>query len=270
MLCLATQQDVPGSIPVCAVSADGVGFGITRIFNEYYLLAYCGAAVEVRSGARGAATAFYERHVARASQAPARSYWGHGVLVDSPHFFLSSFITQYCFYLAADFANSATYKEFFKQAAQADKLWWQKAGVPPERGGVFGLGAGAYPSSWPASPYGYKACAIEDNDARVYSAPSVAGFLPVDDDAAGLLQRWHTQGDDCRYQLPSGHTLLWRASLTHPTWRAPTVEAVDFAPMLLGCAYKVLGEEWFKDFRGPPIAPHADGSAARLRACTVT
>ena len=50
------------------VDANGKGRGITRIFNEYYLLALCGAVAEQLApddGSRKPCTAFFRRHLAR-------------------------------------------------------------------------------------------------------------------------------------------------------------------------------------------------------------
>ena len=207
----------------------------------------------------------------------------HSLLTDHSERFLSSFVVQYCYYLSAHFASSGHYARYFVAAARADQLYWKLA-APSAAGGVWGCGAGAYPSDIRNGPYGYHACAIDDNAALVYSAPVVAGFLPTVPETAELLLHWRARGDACCYETtvttPSAvggsaqehavhHVMLWRASLTHPEWRAPTIEAVDYAPFMLGCAAHVLGHDFFrKHAAGAGMCFEPEDAGGGPRACS--
>mmetsp|Transcript_15801 Transcript_15801/g.37182 ORF Transcript_15801/g.37182 Transcript_15801/m.37182 type:complete len:522 (+) Transcript_15801:55-1620(+) len=238
------------------ISADGSGSPhLTRPFNEYYLLAFCGAFVEkeLRHMERGKCTRFFEENFQR-PPTTTRNYWGDELLSDHPGRFLPSFVFQFCYYLSGHFAGSSEYVEFFKSAAKADLLFWKKAHPLGEDCEVWGCGAGAYPERFGENaedPYGYKATAIDENQELVYSAPILAGFLPVcpdGEDIKGKLERWHKSGDACKYDLPNGEALLWRASVRQPEWRAPSIEVVDFSTMVFGCAAHVLGMEFFHKY----------------------
>eukprot|EP00927_Polykrikos_kofoidii_P070894 TRINITY_DN67264_c0_g1_i1.p1 TRINITY_DN67264_c0_g1~~TRINITY_DN67264_c0_g1_i1.p1 ORF type:complete len:582 (+),score=97.88 TRINITY_DN67264_c0_g1_i1:55-1800(+) len=225
---------------------DGSGTGLTLPFNEYYLLAFCGAVVECQlQGQPGEAYSFFREVFSEPPTARRcrRSYRGIELLTDCPQRFLPSFVVQFCFYLSGHFAGNEGYRRLTQNAAEADELFWENA-----VGGVrcpWGSGAGAYPENFPRDSHGYKAAAIDGNSALVYSAPIVAGFLPFKPEGARLLQLWFGANDACKYSLPSGEHVLWRASIRHKQWRAPTIEAVDYATFLLGCGCHVLGEELF-------------------------
>ena len=270
------------------MSANGNGQGVTRLFNEYYLLAYMGAVAEASNGngMNATASAFFSTHL-NTPPSITMNYWGHQVLSDSTTRFLPSFITIYCYYLSNHYLSSNAYVSYTASAAYADSLYWQNAAPAANAArGVWGSGAGAYPSAYPSNrndPFGYHACAIEDNSALVYSAPMMAGFLPVltassSPSKASTIDRllsWRDEGDACRYTIPSttrmveesgvdNHTVLWRSSVRYPDWRPPTIEAVDYAPFILGLASEVLGIGFFQSHAAsltppsppPPPPPH--------------
>mmetsp|Transcript_69791 Transcript_69791/g.130367 ORF Transcript_69791/g.130367 Transcript_69791/m.130367 type:complete len:484 (+) Transcript_69791:76-1527(+) len=241
----ADEQGLPGMS--LQITRDGSGLGVTRPFNEYYLLAFCGAYVETKllQSPDGRASRFFWQNFAEPPSTRS-NYWGHELLSDHPERFLPSFVVQFCFYLSGHFHQSQQYREFMEAAYKADRLFWEKAN--PD-GSVWGSGAGAYPERFgenPDDPYGYKATAIDENDALVYSAPILAGYLHFHPEENGRkLEDWHRMNDGCKYILPSGDTVLWRASVTHPGWRAPSLEVVDFSTLVLGLAHQVLGEAFF-------------------------
>eukprot|EP00931_Biecheleriopsis_adriatica_P007436 TRINITY_DN108715_c0_g1_i1.p1 TRINITY_DN108715_c0_g1~~TRINITY_DN108715_c0_g1_i1.p1 ORF type:complete len:424 (-),score=72.61 TRINITY_DN108715_c0_g1_i1:185-1420(-) len=232
---------------------NGVGEGLTRPFNEYYLLALCGAIVESQILKRpGKAHSFFVKYFNKPPSASYNrsNYWGFEVLTDINGRFLPSFIVQYCFYFSKHFASSEDYRAFVHAACAADISFWEKA-TPDMKHRPWGSGAGAYPEHFakdPSNPCGYKAVAIDDNEHLVYSAPIVAGFLPFRPEIAEQLESWHKESNCCKYKLPNGDDVLWRASVRQPAWRAASVEAVDFAPMLLGSAAHVLGLDFFEKY----------------------
>ena len=241
------------------------------------------------------ASAFFYTHL-NTPPSITMNYWGHQVLSDSTTRFLPSFITIYCYYLSNHYLSSNAYVSYTASAAYADSLYWQNAAPAANAArGVWGSGAGAYPSAYPSNrndPYGYHACAIEDNGALVYSAPMMAGFLPVlaassSPSKASTIDRllsWRDEGDACRYTIPSttrmveesgvdNHTVLWRSSVRYPDWRPPTIEAVDYAPFILGLASEVLGIGFFQSHAAsltppsppPPPPPHMPTPSLRRR-----
>jgi hypothetical protein len=105
----------------------------------------------------------------------------------------------------------------------------------------WGLGAGS------ARSVDYHADAINDNPDHVVSPHIIAGFLPVDSNA---------MSDSIN---GVAGTLLWRYSVSDPSWVPQEIQGIDYSSMMLGLATYMLGSSF--------LAEHNDFEAwlARVR-----
>ena len=243
-------------------SGQGVPTSLTKPFNEYFILAYVGKVVEQETNQSSNATAYFDKYYsnppASLEAATARSinYWRYGPLWSDrgKGQFASSFQVQFCYYMTSFFPRNTYYSNFMNQSAGADWLYFQNVFknskyanvVTTEAPYQWGCGAGAYPG-------GYKATAIGDNSELVYSAPIIAGFFPADDflrsrestfiPISDTLNHLYTN-KVCTYEV-DGKTILWRRSLEKEQWKAKAIQSVDFSTLLLGYAWKLLGQDFF-------------------------
>ena len=109
-----------------------------------------------------------------------KMYKNYDLMTDNPAIFMSSFIPQFCYYLARGFQENSYYmNSMLPDWFHADKEWW--ASVLPDDAKVWGThvkdkvwGAGAGPS-----PTGYGVERIEGSKNLVVSPAIMAGFLPI-------------------------------------------------------------------------------------------
>ena len=236
----------------------------TKPFNEYYILACVGKAVESEmSIPSGSATAYFNKYYGNPPQslktagAAYKSYWGCNVWSDNESHFASSFQVQFCFYLSKFFQTNPVYQDFFAQSAAADWKYFRnvfqnsayKKAVTKYAPYQWGCGAGEYPGHG-----GYYAAAIENNDQLVYSAPIIAGFFPADDAVSRLEPQSYVRIEEALEQLYTnkvctcnidGKNIMWRKSLLQTVWVPGAIQSVDFSTFLLGYAWKYAGAEFF-------------------------
>jgi len=214
--------------------ADGSGRpgSVTVPFNEYMLVAWLAKLAD--STGAGPATGLWNAFYASADDLPTSGFAGHAVLTDRPGAFLSSFVIQFAYYLCHPFTVSEPYRAFLRNAALADRAWWQQSarGTSHE----WGLGAGS------ARSVGYHADAINDNPDHIVSPHIVAGFLPVDANALSDL-RWHDATTSRAVRSLEGvpGPILWRYSVSDPSWIPQEIQGIDYSSMMLGLATSVLG-----------------------------
>lgn len=206
---------------------NGIG-GTTSVYNEYINVAYL--AFKSENGAGGPATTLWNKFYANpAANLPQRNYWGFNTLTDNPNNFLSSFVSQFSYYLCKPYSNNVTYRNFSIDMMRADRRWWSFQGVA---GYEWGLGAGVSPGGI------YEANAIENNPKKMVSPHIIAGFIPQSPAAATNLMNMYNAGKGI-YNLPgTNYPVLWRYSLDTPTinYRATSISGVDFATELFGLA----------------------------------
>ena len=236
----------------------------TKPFNEYYVLACVGKAVEEEMNKTGSAapcTTYFNKYYSNPPQslkdagASYKSYWGYNVWSDSPNRFASSFQVQFCYYLSKFFQTCPAYQEFFAQSAAADWKYFRNIFANPAYKNIvtkyapyqWGCGAGEYPG-------GYFATAIDNDDKLVYSAPIIAGFFPADNAVSKLQPQSFVHIEDALEQLYSnevctsdvdGKKVLWRRSLVDKEWLPGAIQSVDFSTFILGYAWKLAGAEFF-------------------------
>jgi hypothetical protein len=189
----------------------------------------------------GRAAELWERFYASADSLPTSSFAGHALLTDRPGAFLSSYVTQFAYYLCHAFTTSDQYRAFLQNAP-----WWQQSTEALDH--EWGLGAGS------ARSVGYHADAINDNPDQIVSPHIIAGFLPVDSNAMSDIGRHRaTMNRAVRSINGVAGTLLWRYSVSDPSWVPQEIQ------VMLGLATYMLGSSF--------LAEHNDFEAwlARVR-----
>lgn len=209
---------------------------LIRPFNEYMLVAWLAKLVD-RTGT-GPATELWDRFYANADSLPTSDYAGYEVLTDRPGAFLSSFVIQFAYYLCHPFTVSEQYHDWLHNAQLADRAWWRQVAGGSDF--EWGLGAGSAPS-------GYRADAIGNDPDHIVSPHVVAGFLPVDTSGLSDLAE-HLARETRAVRTIDGVNgpLLWRYSLSNPSWEPEEIQGIDYSLMLLGLAAKVLGPSFFE------------------------
>ncbi len=214
---------------------DAQGNGVpgteTLTYNEYINVAYLAFKSENSPYGTGPSTRlwnkFYSNPADSNSPLPKRNYWGFNTLTDNPNSFIPSFISQFSYYLCNPYTSNTTYKNFSTNMMNADKKWWSFQGVQAYE---WGLGAGV-------DPNGYSANAIDNNPYKMVSPHIIAGFIPQNASAATNFMSMYN-AEKGVYYLPgeNNRPVLWRYSITNPTYRANSISGVDFATELFGLA----------------------------------
>lgn len=222
---------------------------ITRVYNEYILLACMGRTADTKQGREGLMSQFWKKHFSSPAGLPQKMYEGWPLLTDNPENFLPSFVIQFSTYLCADVNSDPEYLAYFANAAAADRLWFSK-NSPKKH--LWGLGAGEvrYQTA-PGAPVhsGYGVDAIDKNPHVVASPTIMAGFIPADPAALGdllTLQR----NQECTYH-DGDREFLWRCSHLDLGLPFDRVQAVDFSTLVLGLATvhpAVNGWEFFRKY----------------------
>ena len=212
----------------------GKGSLPARPFNEYMITAWL-ATNDTRNNVK--ATALWTKHYASPVNIPKKSYEGFELLTDWNHF-LSNFVIQFPYFLCHPFTTSDDFVAYLNNAMEADKKWWSLNTQQPDY--LWGTGAG------PALE-GYNADSFDNNPGKICSPQILAGFLPVDPDAADDLEQLWNSGLG-RYTLAEGNTeVLWRFSTIRPAWKADGAAGVDWSTTVFGLAAHpdVLGINFF-------------------------
>ena len=211
---------------------------LTLPFNEYMLVAWL-AKLADQTGT-GPATDLWERHYASADSLPTSEFAGYAALTDRPGAFLSSFVIQFAYYLCHPFTTSEGYRAFLRSAQRADRAWWLQTGEALSH--EWGLGAGS------ARSVGYHADAINDNPDHIVSPHIVAGFLPVDTNGmSDLREHYTTMSGAVRTIDGVEGNLLWRYSVSDPSWVPGEIQGIDYSSMMLGLAAHVLGTSFIEE-----------------------
>jgi hypothetical protein len=222
------------------MSGDGSGRpgSITLPFNEYMLVAWLARLADATG--TGPAADLWERFYASADSLPTSSFAGHAVLTDRPGVFLSSFVIQFAFYLCQPFTTSERYRAFLRNAQLADRAWWRQSAAA--RNHEWGLGAGS------ARSVPYHADAVNDNPDRIVSPHIVAGFLPIDTSGMSDLRTHYTTGSPAVRSIAGVEgNVLWRYSVSDPSWVADEIQGIDYSSMMLGLATYVLGSPFLEE-----------------------
>ncbi len=211
---------------------------LTLPFNEYMLVAWLAKLADLPG--TGAATDLWERSYASADSLPTSSYSGYAVLTDRAGTFLSSFVIQSPYYLCHPFTTSERYRAFLRNAQRADRTWWRQSTAAMHH--EWGLGAGS------ARSVGYHADAINDNPDQIVSPHIVAGFLPVDTSGmSDLREHIAAMSRAVRSIDRLDGSLLWRYSVSDPSWVAEEIQGIDYSFMMLGLAAYIFGSSFIEE-----------------------
>ena len=233
---------------------------MSRPFNEYYLVAYL---ANMTSPVGSKANLYFETYMSSDGEPVGatgttgtypihKTYQGYDLLTDQTHIFMSSFIPQFCYYLAKGYQNNQYYTDMNTRWLKADKLFWSLA--LDESSTIWGTpvfnrtwGAGAGPC-----PTGYCVERIDGSQELIISAAIMAGFLP-NADTAELKQEinsqleWMYENDVCAYKV-NDQKILWRCSVRQSEWRCPSVDSIDFSTMILGYSTNFLPDNFYNEY----------------------
>ncbi|WP_163536072.1 hypothetical protein [Gracilibacillus sp. YIM 98692] len=244
------------------VVKDGEGIMPLPAYNEYVLVAYLAM---LGNPENQAVQALWNENFAESkiNELPQLEYRDIPVLTDTngKESFLSSFVHQFPFYLVPEYANSAVYQDFYRNACMADRLKWKELDDVPSY--VWGYGAG--PND--GLHGGYHADQINNSPGDIASAYIVAGFLPVY--PAGIhdlyaLYQLHlpydkyTNNNDkedeqkLRASYKYGlHRYSWWHLEQPERWYPTKVTLIDWSSMLYGLTAFKRGMSFFTDRMSP-------------------
>ena len=222
-----------------AVNGEGIPGTLTLPFNEYMIVAYLAKNQEEEE--LGPAHQLWEKFYASPKNLPSIEFEGIQLLTDHPSNYLSNFVIQFAYYLCHPFSQNEEYLQYFENALQTDKLWWDSKNLSKTY--QWGLGAGSCPI-----PEGYCVSSINDNPYLVHAPHIMAGFIPIFPEAKDDLIDLYKEGSSI-YILPdsSQSEILWRKSFLDSTWEATDIQGIDFSSMLMGLATldEHLGDRFF-------------------------
>ena len=216
------------------------GAGLTSVYNEYMLVAWC--AINDKNNSTADAKLLWDNFYKDTSNLPKSTYAGNSVLTDSNSGgFISSFTQLFNYYLCNYFSNSPDYMTYLLNAYNADKQWWIDNLSPTYS---WGHGAGV-------SIGGYNADKINNNPDKIVSPHIIAGFLPINNAGKNdLLDQLNNQKGV--YSLPDDPTkkILWRYSLADTSWEGNSVQGIDYSTFLFGLASlpEYLGTNFFSTY----------------------
>ncbi|MBS2210156.1 hypothetical protein KEM09_02020 [Carboxylicivirga mesophila] len=187
--------------------------------------------------------------------------------------FTSNFTFMFNYLFVNEFTTSEKYQEAMRQAALADRAWWndrddlKPMGLQPyEWGTTAGVGLrdrdGALHEGYTVD----RICRIEHigtnrdrNKGKNVALSAMAGYSPVLPDLVrkDLIAMYRDPRGLGKMTLPAregisdgGDYILWKYSYSDLNWRPSKVEGVDYACMLLGLAAlpELLGVEFFQEY----------------------
>ncbi|MCY1720658.1 hypothetical protein OU798_09910 [Prolixibacteraceae bacterium Z1-6] len=187
--------------------------------------------------------------------------------------FTSNFTFMFNYLFVNEFTTSPKYQEAMRQAALADRAWWN------DRDDLKARGLQAYEWGTTAGyglrnnngelTEGYcvdKICHVESvgtnndrNKGKNVALSAMAGYSPVLPDLVrqDLISIYKDPRGLGKMALPAregisdgGDYILWKYSYSDLNWRPSRVEGVDYACMLLGLAAlpEMLGVEFFQQY----------------------
>lgn len=214
----------------------------TLPYNEYMIVAWLAKNASDDPNTPG--NQLWNNFYSTTTNLPKPGYRGINVLSDNGSAFLSSFTHQFNYYLCHYFAQNDSYMDFYRNAYKADSAWWKNNSGFNEY--EWGLGAGSSNNG-----SGYNADKINGNGSKIVSPHIIAGFLPVNPAGKRHLLDMYRSAKG-RYQLPLGafYLILWRYSVSSPSWTANEVQGIDYSSMLFGLASlpEYLGPEFFSTY----------------------
>jgi len=213
-------------------------------FNEYLILAWFAKNSNPSFPRYAIAQTYWNNKFSDAGSLPKFNYPdGNVTLSEWTNSAQPSFHVQFCFYYCNYFGKNADYMNYFKNAATADKTWWQNN---TSQQIAWGCGAGEIPGG------GYSADAVNKNPNKIVSPHIVAGFSPIDPEVRNDLVALYASGEgNGIYKIPgTDRDFIWRYKLNEPNTKTSYVQAVDFSTFFYGLAAlpEYLGPEFFTKY----------------------
>ena len=235
-------------------------------FNEYMIVAYYAYEQELQAGVSLAGTALWNKYYSSTNYLPIIKYKDYPLLFDNHQGYLSSFVIQFTYYHIRRFRGSKDYMGYLLNGMSGDREWWL---TKQDDEYIWGLGAGA------GVEVGYHADAIDRNPSLVISPHIVGGSIPFLERAksdledmlrnqVGIYKLPNREGNTYTtnninntidtYSTNKEYNILWRRSLVNRTWKANSVQLIDYSTMLFGLAFldNHCGKSYFDTFHCLP------------------
>lgn len=226
------------------MNEDGTGGlnSITLPYNEYIIVAWL-AYNQNKADPESKAVKFWQNHYATPDKLLNKTFADISLLTDHSEHYLSSFTLLFPYYMVNMFSKSNEYNVYIENGYKADKLWSEETKKTASY--EWGNGPGASPEG-----YGYHADAINNNQSITISPHIIAGFLPVNRSGTqDLFDLYTNKKGIYRLQSDNSKEILWRYSVEDPTWRANSIQGIDYSTFLFGLATldDSIGLSFFQD-----------------------
>lgn len=249
-----------------AINADGTGIGnnITRPYNEYILVAWLAYNQEQKTSSTGAAQRLWDKWYAQTANLYKVNYAGYDILTVKNLNFQAEHTYQMPYYLCNYYTtdsggdlNGFGYLHYMKNIKNADKEWFKNTDAADNSITIepyewaMSAGSGIDPDTGDLSKGYYSVDKINNNPYVIVSPHTMAAYMPTNPDSKNDILSLYDNNKGV-YGLPwdTSKKVIWRYSIKEPTWLAPKIQGVDFAPIIFGIATlpEYCGSEFFKTY----------------------
>ncbi len=238
--------DANGGGMYLSTDDDGNGAGnITRPYNEYILVAWMALNQEKESLNDGPAHRLWNNWFDKTANLYKVSYAGYDMLTVKRLVYQAEHTYQMPYYLCnfyttnkgTDEQGNYGYLHYMSNTVHADKAWFQNNTTAQTYEWGMSAGSGIDPATGDLTKSYYSVDAIDDNPYHIVSPHTLAAFMPVNPQSKDDLLLLYENNKGV-YGLPwdRNKKIIWRYSLKEPTWEAPRVQGVDYAPFIFGVA----------------------------------
>jgi len=228
-----------------ATDDTGAGSGnITRPYNEYILVAWMAYNHEKETEASGPAHRLWNNWFENTANLYKVAYAGYDMLTVKRKVYQAEHTYQMPYYLChfyttnqGDASGDKGYLHYMLNTVMADRAWFQANTTGASYEWAMSAGSGIDKESGDLTKGYYSVDAIDDNPYHIVSPHTMAAFMPVYPQSKHDLIALFENNKGV-YGLPWDRSkkIIWRYSLREPSWEAPKVQGVDYAPFIFGVA----------------------------------
>ncbi|MEC3905716.1 T9SS type A sorting domain-containing protein [Tamlana sp. 2201CG12-4] len=262
------NTDANGGGLYLAINEDGTGPGnnITRPYNEYVLVAWLAYKQEQESSPTGPAQRLWDMWYAQTANLYKVNYGNYDILTVKNLNFQAEHTYQMPYYLCNYYTTNSGgdidgkgYLHYMENIKNADKVWFQNADIADNTITIepyewaMSAGSGIDPGTDPIdlNKAHYSVDKIDKNPFVIVSPHTLAAYMPVNPGSKDDFLSLYTNNKGV-YSLPwdTSKKVVWRYSIKEPTWLAPKIQGVDFAPLVFGIATlpEYCGSDFFSTY----------------------
>lgn len=256
-----------------AINDDGTGTGnnITRPYNEYILVAWLAYKQEQEANSTGPAQRLWDMWYAQTANLYKVNYAGYDILTVKNLNFQAEHTYQMPYYLCNYYTTNSGgdtdgkgYLHYMENIKNADRAWFQNTDTADNTITIepyewaMSAGSGINPDTGDLSQGHYSVDKINDNPYVIVSPHTIAAYMPINQSSKDDILSLYNNNKGV-YELPwnTSKKLVWRYSIKEPTWLAPKIQGVDFAPFVFGIAtlLEYCGPDFFKTYNDFNFSP---------------